>query len=67
MEYILGNFMLYVRANLKNVTTYLTMHSHSALIFRLLCISIADYRLSNFWLAKEVNKEVKKKLQHQCL
>jgi hypothetical protein len=26
-----------------------------------------DYRLSNFWLAKEVNKELKKKLLHQCL
>ena len=26
-----------------------------------------DYRLSNFWLAKEVNKEVKQKLQQQCL
>jgi hypothetical protein len=25
------------------------------------------YRLSNFWLAKEVNKEIKKKLLHQCL
>ena len=23
--------------------------------------------LSNFWLAKEVNKELKKKLLHQCL
>ena len=26
-----------------------------------------DYRLSNFWLAKEVNKELKKELLHQCL
>jgi hypothetical protein len=26
-----------------------------------------DYRLSNFWLAKEVNKELKKKLLHQFL
>ena len=26
-----------------------------------------DYRLSNFWPAKEVNKELKKKLLHQCL
>ena len=26
-----------------------------------------DYRLSNFWLANEVNKELKKKLLHQCL
>jgi hypothetical protein len=25
------------------------------------------YRLSHFWLAKEVNKEVKKKLHQQCL
>jgi hypothetical protein len=25
------------------------------------------YRISNFLMAKEVNKEVKKKLQHQCL
>ena len=24
------------------------------------------YRISNFLMAKEVNKEVKKKLQHQC-
>jgi hypothetical protein len=23
-----------------------------------------DYRLSNFWLAKEVNKELKKKFLH---
>jgi hypothetical protein len=26
-----------------------------------------DHRLSNFWLAKEVIKELKKKLLHQCL
>jgi hypothetical protein len=26
-----------------------------------------DYRLSNFWLAKKVSKELKKKLLHQCL
>ena len=26
-----------------------------------------DYRLSNFWLAKEFNKELKKKLLHQFL
>jgi hypothetical protein len=26
-----------------------------------------DYRSSNFWLAKEVDKELKKKLPHQCL
>jgi hypothetical protein len=25
------------------------------------------YRLSNFWLAKEVNKVLKKELLHQCL
>jgi hypothetical protein len=25
------------------------------------------YRLSNFWLAKEVNKEVIKTMQHRCL
>ena len=25
-----------------------------------------DYRLSNFWLAKKVNKELKKKFLHQC-
>jgi hypothetical protein len=25
------------------------------------------YRLGNFWLAKEVNIEVEKKLQQQCL
>jgi hypothetical protein len=25
------------------------------------------YRKSNFLMAKEVNKELKKKLQHQCL
>jgi hypothetical protein len=58
---------------------YLAIHSHSALIFRLRCISIYEYkstardgrglqyRLSNFWLAKEVNKELKKELLHQCL
>jgi hypothetical protein len=26
-----------------------------------------DYTLSNLWLAKEVNKELKKKLLHQYL
>ena len=25
------------------------------------------YILTNFWLTEEVNKEVKKKLYHQCL
>jgi hypothetical protein len=25
-----------------------------------------SYRISNFLMAKEVNKEVKKKLRHQC-
>ena len=42
MEYILTNFMLYVRGNLKKCDhIYLGMHSHSALIFRLRRISIA--------------------------
>jgi hypothetical protein len=35
MEYILINFMLYVRGNFKNVTIDLAIHSHSAPIFRL--------------------------------
>jgi hypothetical protein len=34
-------FMLYVRGNFKNVTIDLAIHSHSAPIFRLRCISIA--------------------------
>jgi hypothetical protein len=29
VEYILANFMLFLRGNLKNVTIDLTMHSHS--------------------------------------
>jgi hypothetical protein len=45
MEYNLTNFMLllnlyYVKGNFNNVTIYLAIHSHSALIFRLRCISI---------------------------
>jgi hypothetical protein len=42
-------------------------------IFVVLCVDEThtvvgrDYRLSNFWLAKEVNKELKKKLLHKCL
>jgi hypothetical protein len=38
---ILTNVMLYVRGNFKNVTIDLAIHSHSAPIFRLRCISIA--------------------------
>ena len=30
VEYILTNFMLFLRGNLKNVTIDLAMHSHSA-------------------------------------
>jgi hypothetical protein len=41
MEYILTNFILYVRRNFKNVTIELAIHSHSAPIFRLRRISIA--------------------------
>jgi hypothetical protein len=46
MEYILTNFMLYVRGNFKNVTIYIWQYIH----------------ISNFWLAKEVNKELKKEV-----
>jgi hypothetical protein len=56
MEYILTNFILHVRRNFKNVTIELAIHSHSG----------GGYRISNFLMAKEVNKEVKKKLQNQC-
>ena len=45
MEYILTNFMLYVKGNFKNVTIDLAIHSHSALIFRLQCISIAREKI----------------------
>ena len=31
-----------------------------------ICVVGGGYRISNFLMAKEVNKEVKKKLQHQC-
>jgi hypothetical protein len=80
MEYILTNFILYVRRNFKNVTIELAIHSHSAPIY--MCeysdaIKLpkcypspmvgGGYRISNFLMAKEINKEVKKKLQHQCL
>jgi hypothetical protein len=41
MEYILINVMLCARGNLKNVTIDLAIHSQSAPIFRLQCISIA--------------------------
>jgi hypothetical protein len=33
MEYILTNFILYVRGNFNSVTIYLAIHSHSALVF----------------------------------
>jgi hypothetical protein len=39
---------------------YLAIHPHTTVVGR-------DYRLSNSWLAKEVNKELKKELLHQCL
>jgi hypothetical protein len=45
MEYILTNFMLYARGNFNNVTIYLATHSHSALVFRLRCISIARKKI----------------------
>jgi tRNA U54 and U55 pseudouridine synthase Pus10 len=31
-----------------------------------ICVVGGGYRISNFLMAKEVNKEVKKRLQHQC-
>ena len=34
MEYILTNFMLFVRGNFKNVTIDLAIHSHSLLIYK---------------------------------
>jgi hypothetical protein len=50
MEYNLTNFMLllnlyYVKGNFNNVTIYLATHSHSALVFRLRCISIARKKI----------------------
>ena len=40
--------MLYVRGNLKKVTIDLAIHSYSALIFRLRCISIARKKSYNY-------------------
>ena len=55
MEYILTNFILYVRWNFKNVTIELAMHSHSAPIFRLRRISIARKKNSTFsWRLKHM-------------
>ena len=48
MEYILTNFILYVRRNFKNVTIELAIHSHSAPIFRLWRISIARKKNPSF-------------------
>jgi hypothetical protein len=45
MEYILTNFMLYVRGFQKCDHIYLAIHSHSALIFRLRCILIARKKI----------------------
>jgi hypothetical protein len=42
MEYILTNFMLYVKGNFKNVTIDLAM----------------GYKLTNFWLAEEAKKKL---------
>ena len=53
MEYILINFMLYVRGNFKNVTIDLAIHSHSAPIIRLRCISIA--RKKSYIYVKNLN------------
>ena len=55
MEYILTNFMLYIRGNFKNVTIDLAIHSHSALIFRLRCISIA--RKKSYILREELKTQ----------
>ena len=48
IEYILTNFILYVRRNFKNVTIELAIHSHSAPIFRLRHISIARKKNPSF-------------------
>jgi hypothetical protein len=56
------------------VTIELAMHSHSGEysdgIKLPKCypspVVGGGYRISNFLMVKEVNKEVKKKLQHQC-
>ena len=48
IEYILTNFILYVRRNFKNVTIELAIHSHSAPIFRLRNISISRKKNPSF-------------------
>jgi hypothetical protein len=45
--------MLYVGGNFKNVTIDLAIHSHSAPIFRLRCISIA--RKKSYIYVKNLN------------
>ena len=50
MEYILSNFILYVRRNFKNVTIELAIQSHSAPIFRLRRISIARKKNSYIYV-----------------
>ena len=50
MEYILTNFILYVRKNFKNVTIVLAIHSHSAPMFRLWCIPIAPEKKSYIYV-----------------
>ena len=47
MEYILSNFILYVRRNLKNVTIELAIQSHSAPMWR---ISIAREKKSYIYV-----------------
>jgi hypothetical protein len=48
---------------LRSKLLFFFIHVCSTIFFNLYFI----YRLSNFWLAKEVNKELKKELLHQCL
>jgi hypothetical protein len=56
MEYILINFMLYVRGNFKIVTIDLAIHSHSAPIIRLRCITIA--RKKSYIYVKNLNMTI---------
>jgi hypothetical protein len=66
--------MLYVRRNFKNMTIDLANAFRFCIDIPTQMINIEirpalsrGYRLTNFWLAEKVNKEVKKKLHHQCL
>jgi hypothetical protein len=55
-----------------NTILKVVIFKHSVILcveetYYFICVVGGVYRISNFLMAKEVNKEVKKKLQHQCL